>query len=69
VRTAASSFFSAEEVARAPAYNRPLYWAGAADVAPRAGVLAALAWSAAGAALNPRLAAVVGGGRLLTRRS
>ena len=30
-----------------------MYWAGAADVALRAGVLAALAWSAAGAALDP----------------
>jgi CAAX prenyl protease N-terminal, five membrane helices len=53
VRTAASSFFSAEEVARARAYNRPLYWGGAADVALQAGVLAALAWSAADAALDP----------------
>ena len=53
VRTAASSFFSAEEVARARAYHRPLYWAGAADVALQAGVLAALAWSGAGAALDP----------------
>jgi hypothetical protein len=53
VRTAASTFFSAEEVARARAYHRPLYWAGAADVALQAGMLAALAWSAAGAALDP----------------
>jgi Zn-dependent protease with chaperone function len=49
----ALNFFSAEEVARARAYHRPLYWAGAIDIALAAGVLAALAWSEAGAALDP----------------
>src|SRR5215211_7511121 len=53
VRTEALSFFSAEEVARARAYHRPLYWVAGADVALQAGVLAALAWSGAGAALDP----------------
>src|SRR6266536_6650317 len=53
VRTAALTFFSAEEVARARSYHRPLYWAGAADVALEAGVLATLVWSGAGAALDP----------------
>jgi Zn-dependent protease with chaperone function len=52
-RTDALTFFSAEEVARARSYHRPLYWAGAADLAIKAGVLAALAWSGAGAALDP----------------
>src|SRR5882724_13498153 len=52
-RTDALTFFSAEEVARARSYHRPLYWAGAADVAIEAGVLAALVWSGAGAALDP----------------
>jgi len=53
VRTDALSFFSAEEVARARSYHRPLYWAGAADVAIEASVLATLVWSGAGAALDP----------------
>jgi STE24 endopeptidase len=53
VRTDALSFFSAEEVARARSYHRPLYWAGAADVAVEACVLAALVWSGVGAALDP----------------
>src|SRR5438132_2393909 len=52
-RTDALMFFSAEEVARARSYHRPLYWAGIADVAIEAGVLAALVWSGAGAALDP----------------
>jgi STE24 endopeptidase len=53
VRTDALSFFSAEEVARARRYHRPLYWAGAADIAIEACVLAALVWSGVGAALDP----------------
>jgi STE24 endopeptidase len=53
VRTEALSFFSAEEVARARAYHRPLYWAGAAGVAIDASVLAAFVWSDVGAALDP----------------
>jgi Zn-dependent protease with chaperone function len=40
-------------VARARTYHRPLYWAGGADVALEASVLAALAWSGAGIALDP----------------
>src|SRR2546425_11677697 len=51
--TDALSFFSAEEVARSRSYHRPLYWAGAADVAIEATVLAALVWSGAGAAFDP----------------
>src|SRR6266542_174657 len=53
VRTNALTFFSAEEVARARSYHRPLYWAGTADVAIEASVLAALVWSGVGAALDP----------------
>ena len=53
VRMEALSFFSQEEVARARAYHRPLYWAAAADVAIEASVLAALAWSGAGTVLDP----------------
>src|SRR6266540_3323987 len=53
VRTEALSFFSVEEVTRARAYHRPLYWAAAADVAIEASVLGALVWSGAGAALDP----------------
>src|SRR5439155_3995331 len=52
-RTDMLTFFSAEEVARARSYHRPLYWAGAADVAIEAGVLATLVWTGAGAALDP----------------
>ena len=52
-RTDALTFFSAEEVARARSYHRPLYWAGTADVAIEASVLATLVWSGAGAALDP----------------
>jgi len=52
-RTEALTFFSAEEVARARSYHRPLYWAGTADVAIEASVLATLVWSGAGAALDP----------------
>jgi STE24 endopeptidase len=46
-------FFSAEEVERARRYHRPLYRAGAADVALAAGVLAVLVWTDAGIALDP----------------
>jgi STE24 endopeptidase len=49
----ALSFFSPEEVARARRYHRPLYWAGAAGLAIDAGVLALLAWTRAGDALDP----------------
>jgi STE24 endopeptidase len=52
-RTDALTFFSAEEVARARSYHRPLYWAGTADVAIEAIVLATLVWSGGGAALDP----------------
>src|SRR5438552_7863549 len=52
-RTDALTFFSAEEVARARSYHRPLYWAGTADVAIEAIVLATLVWSGAGAAFDP----------------
>jgi STE24 endopeptidase len=52
-RIDALSFFSAEEVARAQSYHRPLYWAGIADVVIEASVLATLVWSGAGAALDP----------------
>jgi STE24 endopeptidase len=52
-RTDALTFFSAEEVARARSYNRPLYWAGTADVAIEAIVLATLVWSGVGAAFDP----------------
>src|SRR6266511_1047815 len=52
-RAEALTFFSAEEVARARSYHRPLYWAGTADVAIEASVLAALVWSGVGAALDP----------------
>jgi len=52
-RAEALTFFSAEEVARARSYHRPLYWAGTADVAIGASVLAALVWSGVGAALDP----------------
>jgi STE24 endopeptidase len=46
-------FFSAEQVARARSYHRPLYWAAAVDLALATAFLAALAWSAAGSALDP----------------
>jgi len=52
-RTDPLTFFTAEEVARARSYHRPLYWAGIADVAIEAGALATLVWSGAGAALDP----------------
>ena len=47
-------FFSADEVERARRYHRPLYWAAAAGLALEVGVLAALAWSEAGSALDPQ---------------
>jgi STE24 endopeptidase len=46
-------FFSAEEVKRARSYHRPLYWTAAADVALEFVVLAALAWTRLGDALDP----------------
>src|SRR2546422_3795383 len=53
VRVEAVRFFSAEEVARARSYHRPLYWAAAVDGAIQAGVLATLVWSGVGKALDP----------------
>jgi STE24 endopeptidase len=53
---ATGSAFSADDVERARRYHRPLYLALLLDVALAAGVLAALAWSAAG----DRLFSVVG---------
>jgi STE24 endopeptidase len=47
-------FFSAEQVARARRYHRPLYWAAAVELALATAFLATLAWSAAGSALDPR---------------
>lgn len=47
------SFFSGEEVARARSYHRPLYWAGAAGLALDAAMLALLAWTGVGDALDP----------------
>jgi STE24 endopeptidase len=47
-------FFSAEQIDRARRYHRALYWSVAADLALAAAFLAALAWSAAGVALDPR---------------
>jgi STE24 endopeptidase len=49
----ALSYFSAEEVARARSYHRPLYWARAAGLAIDAGVLALLAWTELGDSLDP----------------
>jgi STE24 endopeptidase len=46
-------FFSAEQVARARSYHRPLYWAAAIELAFEAALLAALVWSAAGSVLDP----------------
>src|SRR2546422_1246752 len=53
VRVEAVRFFSAEEVARARSYHRPLYWAAAVDGAIHAGVLATFVWSGVGNALDP----------------
>jgi STE24 endopeptidase len=47
-------FFSAEQVARARSYHRPLYWAAALDLGLEVALLAALVWSAAGETLDPR---------------
>jgi STE24 endopeptidase len=49
----ALSFFSQEEVARARSYHRPLYWAAAAGLATDVAVLALLAWTGVGGALDP----------------
>ena len=46
-------FFSVDDVERSRRYHRPLYWAVAADIALELGVLAALAWTQAGDALDP----------------
>src|SRR5919109_1295546 len=46
-------YFSTEEVERARRYHRPLYRAAAVGLALEVGVLAALAWSEAGSALDP----------------
>jgi STE24 endopeptidase len=46
-------FFSAEQVARARRYQRPLYWAAAAELVLTTAFLAALVSSAAGSALDP----------------
>jgi STE24 endopeptidase len=47
-------FFSAEQVARARSYHRPLYWAAAAELSLATAFLSALAWTSAGGALDPR---------------
>jgi len=46
-------FFAAEEVERARRYHRPLYFAAAAGLALEVAVLAVLAWTKAGSALDP----------------
>ena len=46
-------FFTREEVARARAYHRPLYLAGAAGLVLDVTVLALLAWTPVGDALDP----------------
>jgi STE24 endopeptidase len=46
-------FFSAEEVARARSYHRPLYRAAAVDGAIQVGVLVTFVWSGVGNALDP----------------
>jgi STE24 endopeptidase len=51
--TDALGYFSAEDVARARSYHRPLYWARAAGLAIDAGLLALLAWTRLGDALDP----------------
>src|SRR5438128_12377974 len=53
VRPKALRFFSAEEVARARRYHRPLYWAAAVDLAVEAGGLAAFVWSGMGNTFDP----------------
>jgi len=53
VRPETLRFFSAEEVARARRYHRPLYWAAAVELGVEAGVLAAFVWSGMGSALDP----------------
>jgi STE24 endopeptidase len=53
VGSEALRFFSAEEVARARRYHRPLYWAAAVDRGVEAGVLAAFVWGGMGSALDP----------------
>jgi STE24 endopeptidase len=46
-------FFSAEQVARARSYHRPLYWSAAVELTLATAFLAALAWSAVGSAFDP----------------
>jgi Zn-dependent protease with chaperone function len=46
-------FFSAEQVGRARSYHRPLYWSAAVELTLATAFLTALAWSAAGSALDP----------------
>lgn len=46
-------FFSAEEVERSRRYHRPLYWAAAADGVLELTLLATLAWTRFGDALDP----------------
>jgi STE24 endopeptidase len=53
VPVGAERYFNPEEVARARRYHRPLYWAGAAGLAIDVAVLALLAWSPLGDALDP----------------
>jgi STE24 endopeptidase len=52
-RDLALRFFSREEIERAERYHRALYWAALAGLALDAGLLAALAWTALGDALDP----------------
>jgi STE24 endopeptidase len=53
VRTDPLRFFSADEVARARRYHRPLYWAAAVDLAVEVGLLAAFVWSGLGSLFDP----------------
>ena len=53
VRPEALRFFSAEELARARRYHRPLYWAAGVDLAVEASVLGAFVWSGVGNAFDP----------------
>ena len=53
VPVSAERYFAPQEVARARRYRRPLYWAGAAGLAVDVAVLALLAWTPVGHALDP----------------
>jgi STE24 endopeptidase len=46
-------FFAADDVERARRYHRPLYWAAAAEAALELALLATLAWTQVGDALDP----------------